>query len=62
VSAWSPSLREEHRLKVFENRLLQRIFEEEKGSNKQMQKTTQLTASQFLLFTRYYYSDQITKD
>jgi hypothetical protein len=31
MSDWSPTLREEHRLRVFENRVLRRIFGPKRG-------------------------------
>ena len=31
--SWSVTLREEHRLRVFENRILRRIFGPKKGTN-----------------------------
>ena len=37
---WSLTLREERRLKVFENRMLRRIFGSKRDENKGMEKTT----------------------
>jgi hypothetical protein len=37
---WSVTLREEQRLKVFENRVLRRIWTEERLSDRRLEKTT----------------------
>jgi hypothetical protein len=36
---WSPTLREEHRLRVFENRVLMRIFGPERERDRSLEKT-----------------------
>jgi hypothetical protein len=36
---WSLTLREEHRLRLFENRVLRRMWAEEEGSDGRVEKT-----------------------
>jgi hypothetical protein len=43
--SWSLTLRKEHRLMVFENRVWRRIFEPKRINNKRREKTTQRGAS-----------------
>jgi len=38
---WSHIFREEHRLKVFESRVLRKIFGPERGGSRGVEKTTQ---------------------
>jgi len=37
---WSPTLREEHRIRVFESRVLRKIFALERPTNRGVEKTT----------------------
>jgi hypothetical protein len=50
---WSLTLREQHRLRVFQNRVLRRILGPKKN-NSTMEKTAQWGASKSVLVTRYY--------
>jgi hypothetical protein len=51
---WTLTLRKEHRLRVFENRVLGRIFGSKRENNGRVEKVSQWGASQFVLITRYY--------
>jgi hypothetical protein len=51
---WSLALREEHRLRVFENRVVRKIFGPKRDENGRMEKVAQWGASYFVLITRYY--------
>jgi hypothetical protein len=57
---WSATLREEHRLRVYENRVLGRILGL-KGDTvkKSWRKSAKSGAPQFSLFNNYYYDDRI---
>jgi hypothetical protein len=61
---WSLTLRKEHRLGVFENRVLRRIFgpkrDEVTGEWKKLHNED--LCNFFLLFTNYNYNDQVEKD
>jgi hypothetical protein len=50
---WSLTLREENRLRVFEKRVLSRIFGPE-GSNRRMETVAQWGASYFVILPKYY--------
>lgn len=53
---WSFTLGEEHKLKVFQNRMLGvNVWTQEGKTNRRMEKTVQWGASEFVLFTKYYY-------
>jgi hypothetical protein len=61
--AWSLTPREEHRLRVFENRVLRRIFGPKR--KRVMRGWRELHNEEFLelvLFTKYYYDDLIKED
>jgi hypothetical protein len=60
---WSLTLREEHRLKVFENRELRRIFGPKKDEvTGEWRKLHNLELSYFVLFTRYCKSGQVKEN
>jgi hypothetical protein len=52
---WALPLREELKLKVFESRVLRKIF----GLKRGMRRTTQRTALGSVLLTKYYSGDEI---
>jgi hypothetical protein len=54
---WSDKLREEHKLRVFENGMLRKIF----APNRDMEKTTQRGALCSVLLTKYHLGDHIKK-
>jgi len=58
---WSLTLREEHRLKVFENRVLKNIFGR-KMDEVTGKKTTERAALYSEFLTKYYLADQIKKN
>jgi hypothetical protein len=61
--SWSPILREERRLRVFENRVLRKIFASKKDEViGGFENTTLQGASRFVLLTKYYSSDKIKKN
>jgi len=49
-------------LKVFENRVLRRVFGPEREKWREAEEDCISGASQLVCFTKYYYSDQIKKD
>jgi hypothetical protein len=55
-------LREERRVRFFENRMLRRIFGLEEGRGKSgIEEITQRGTSRFVFVTRYYSGDEIKK-
>jgi hypothetical protein len=64
IENWSLTLRDGHRLKMFEIRLLRKIFgletEEVTGGWRKLH--GDVFHNIYLLFTKYYYDDQIRKD
>jgi hypothetical protein len=52
--AWYLTLREEHRLRVFENRILRRIFGPKRDEVTGEWKVSQREASYFILLPKYY--------
>jgi hypothetical protein len=55
---WSLTLREEHRLRVFENRMLRRIY----GPKWDEEKAAERGASRFVLFAKYNTNNQVKED
>ena len=53
---WSSSLMEEHRLKVFQNRMLRKIFRPKRSGEDCMKRTFM-----FVVFTKYHLGDKIKK-
>jgi hypothetical protein len=45
---------EEHTVRLFQNMLLEGVFEPKRGDNRRMKKTAQRGASDFINFTKYY--------
>ena len=60
---WSLTLREERRLKVFENRVLRRIFGPERGevTGEWSKPHNELLSDLSVLLTKHYSDDQIEK-
>jgi hypothetical protein len=57
---WSLTLREEHRLMMFENRVLRRIFGHERDVVTGGQRTLHNEKlTQLVFFCKYYYEDEI---
>jgi hypothetical protein len=61
---WSLTLREGHRVRVFENRVQRKIFgpQRDEVMGRGVKKTTQREASLSVFFAKYYLGDQIKKN
>jgi len=60
---WSPTLREERRLRIFENRALKRIFEPNRDEvTGEWRKLHNEELNGFLILTKYYSVDKIQKN